>query len=63
MYFCGIYTNLADKVYSLYPPVALFRQRSIFPGSCPPSIVDAKELNYRVRYGNGWDLLAMTTGY
>ena len=42
--------------------VNLFRQRSIFPGSCPPSIFDAKELNFRVRYGNGWDLLAMTTG-
>ena len=42
--------------------VNLFRQRSIFPGSCPPSIFDAKELNYCVRNGNRWDLLAMTTG-
>ena len=43
-------------------PIAWFRQRSIFPGSHPPSIVDAKELNFRVRYGNGWSLLAITTG-
>ena len=43
--------------------VSSFRRRSIFPGSCPPSIVAAKELNFRVREGNGWDLLAMTTGF
>ena len=42
---------------------SLFRQRSTFPGSRPPSIIDAKELNYRVRDGNGWDLLAIITGF
>lgn len=36
--------------------------RSIFPGSRPPSIVDARELNGRVRDGNGWDLSAIITG-
>ena len=40
----------------------LFRQRSIFPGSHPPSIIDVKELNFRVRNGNGWILLAIVTG-
>ena len=40
-----------------------FRQRSTFPGSLPPSIIDAKELNFRVRDGNGWGLLAITTGF
>ena len=39
----------------------MFRQRSIFPGSHPPSVVDAKELNFRVRYGYGWVLLAIAT--
>ena len=39
----------------------LFRQLSIFPGSLPPSIVDVKELNFRVRYGNGWGLFAIAT--
>ena len=45
------------------PFCALFRQCPIFPGSCPPSIVSAEELNFRVRDGNGWDLLAIITGY
>ena len=40
-----------------------FRQRPSFPGSHPPSIVSAMELNFRVRYGNGCDLHAITTGY
>lgn len=39
------------------------RRRPIFPGSYPPSIVGADELNYRVRDGNGWDLTAISTGY
>ena len=34
----------------------------IFPGSRPPSIVSADELNYCVRYGNRWDLIAIDTG-
>ena len=35
----------------------------IFPGSRPPSIVSAIELNFRVRDGNGWDLKAIDTDY
>ena len=37
------------------------RHLSIFPGSCPPSIVDANELNYCVRKGNRWTLVAIGT--
>ena len=40
-----------------------FRQRSIFPGSHPPSIFDAEELNFRVRDGNGWVLFAFVTEF
>ena len=32
-----------------------------FPGSRPPSIMGASELNFRVRNGNGWDLTAIDT--
>ena len=38
------------------------RRRPIFPGSCPPSIFGAGELNFRVRDGNGWSLSASVTG-
>ena len=38
------------------------RQRPTFPGSRPPSIIGAKELNYCVRYGNRCDLPAIVTG-
>ena len=44
------------------PSYALCRHRLIFPGSFPPSIVSAGELNYRVRNGNGWILSAIGTG-
>ena len=40
-----------------------FRQLSIFPGSHPPSIFNVKELNFRVRYGYGWFLFAIVTGF
>ena len=33
----------------------------IFPGSRPPSIVGAHELNFCVRYGNRWTLMAINT--
>ena len=39
----------------------LFWQRPAFPGRLQPSIIGAKELNFRVRYGYGWVLLAITT--
>ena len=58
-------------------PVAHFRQKKspdfsveavvlalpIFPGSRPPSIVGADELNFCVRDGNRWTLIAINTNY
>ena len=35
----------------------------IFPGRRQPSIVGAGELNYRVRNGNGWTLILISTNY
>ena len=35
----------------------------IFPGRFQPSIFGANELNYRVRDGNGWTLIAKNTDY
>ena len=37
------------------------RRRPNFPGGHPPSIIGAKELNYCVRDGNRWILLAIVT--
>ena len=39
------------------------RQRPTFPGSFPPSIIGAKELNYCVRDGNRCNILAIVTGF
>ena len=38
-------------------------QRPTFPGSFPPSIIGAKELNFCVRDGNRCDLLAIVTRF
>ena len=35
----------------------------IFPGRHQPSIVGADELNCRVRDGNGWTLIAISTDF
>ena len=35
----------------------------IFPGSRPPSIVGANELNFCVRDGNRWTLMTINTNY
>ena len=35
----------------------------IFPGRRQPSIVGRNELNYRVRNGNGWTLVLISTNY
>ena len=35
----------------------------IFPGSRPPSIVGAHELNFCVRDGNRWTLMAINTNF
>jgi hypothetical protein len=39
----------------------IFRRRPTLPPGCPSSTIGAKELNFRVRYGNGCDLFAITT--
>ena len=39
------------------------RQRPTFPGSFPPSIIGAKELNFCVRDGNRCVLPAIVTGF
>ena len=41
----------------------LCRHLSNFPGRHQPSIFDVKELNCRVRNGNGWDLFAIGTDW
>ena len=38
-----------------------YRHRIIFPGRRQPSIFIAYELNFRVRNGNGCDLIAIYT--
>ena len=58
----------ADAVLIRYYNCKIFgqiknRQRPTFPGSFPPSIIGAKELNYCVRDGNRCDLLAIVTGF
>src|SRR5579871_6583328 len=39
----------------------VFWRRPIFPAGCPASIVGANGFHDRVRDGNGWDTVAMTT--
>ena len=41
----------------------LNQQRPTFPGSFPPSIIGAKELNFCVRDGNRCGLFAIVTGF
>ncbi len=39
----------------------LARQRPTLTGTCVPTTIGAEKLNFRVRDGNGCDLLAITT--
>ena len=63
--------NKKIKIFLFYKKRRLTHKREsllcwhllIFPGSFPPSIVSASELNFRVRYGNGWTLAAINTNY
>ena len=52
-----------NKNHSCYCGSLLCRHRLIFPGRFQPSIVSTDELNYRVRDGNGWTLIAKNTDY
>ena len=45
------------------PKVVLCRHRLIFPGRFQPSIVSTDELNFCVRDGNRWTLIAKNTDY
>ena len=61
-------TDWAIKAFKVFyhlslPKVVLCRHRLIFPGRFQPSIVSTDELNYRVRNGNGWTLIAKNTDY
>ncbi len=55
-------TSAVQATATPEPAKKLSRRRPIFPGSCPPSIFGAGELNFRVRDGNGWSLSASVTG-
>ena len=54
---------MKDNVSVIFHIYSSFRQLSTLPGSRPPSTIDVKELNFRVRHGNGWILLAIVTGF
>ena len=57
------YTYLYNKKNSQYQLFYLTWRRPTFPGSLPPSIISAKELNFRVRDGYGCVLFAIVTKY
>ena len=52
-------------IYMEKPPywVVHPKCRPIFPGRFQPSIFGANELNFCVRDGNRWDLIAINTDY
>ena len=43
--------------------LSLCQRRAIFPGRRQPSIVATDELNFRVRNGNGWTLIVISTDW
>ena len=53
--------NKKEKTAVITAVLLLCRHRLIFPGRFQPSIVSTDELNYRVRDGNGWTLIAKNT--
>ena len=53
--------NITKKDLMKIHQVFLCWHLLIFPGSCPPSIFSASELNFCVRYGNRWTLTAINT--
>ena len=58
-----LFKEYMQEIRLLFGFLALFWQLTTFPGSRPPSIIVVKELNFRVRDGNGWVLLAIVTGF
>ena len=61
-YYSLFYTRKITAL-PLSSHVSSFRQLSTLPGSHPPSTIDVKELNFCVRHGNRWFLLAIVTGF
>ena len=58
----GIIFNIKqDRIH--LDAVLIVLALSIFPASRPASIVDANELNFCVRDGNRWTLIAINTNY
>ena len=55
--------NTKKQRQALRLPLFLCRRQLIFPGRLQPSIVSTCELNFRVRYGNGWTLTVINTYY
>ena len=58
-----IYTELNSHFYFCILKKKESRHRLIFPGRLQPSIFSTRELNYRVRNGNGWILAVIDTDY
>lgn len=59
-YFVALWCEAKKKASLMFPSERPKTwQRPTFPGD--PSIIGAEELNYRVRNGNGCDLLAIAT--
>ena len=57
----GLYKNTTKKATAFR--LSLVLALPIFPGRRQPSIVGRNELNYRVRNGNGWTLILISTNY
>ena len=52
---------MCHSAHFCYSIIIKPQRRLRFPGSYPPSMISAGELNYRVREGNGCDLSAIAT--
>ena len=55
--------NAGNKKGQLVKSCPFVLALPIFPGRRQPSIVGRNELNYRVRNGNGWTLVLISTNY
>ena len=60
---CCSQNCLSSKKKTAHFRVRFVLALPIFPGSRPPSIVGANELNFCVRDGNRWTLIAINTNY
>ena len=60
---CLPYTKDNPREKSEEPKKRKNRRLPNFPGSFPPSIFSAGELNFCVRDGNGWTLALISTNY